>query len=748
MKLSKLILTLFYFSVQSLLAQNYGVIKGKVFIEDLPALGANIFLEENKEFNTITDTEGNFQISDIPYGTYTLKCSYVGASVVSKKVVVSKDISSLNIELKFDNQLEEIVISGTLKPVSRLDSPVPVEVYSSSFLKKNPTSNIFEALQNVNGVRPQNNCGVCNTGEIKINGLEGAYTFVLIDGMPIVSGLSTVYGLSGIPNSLIERIEIVKGPASSLYGSEAVAGLINVITKKSSSAPKLSLDGFATSWGEFNLDASSKFSVGKTSSLLGVNYFNYNQRIDNNNDGFTDLALQDRISVFNKWNFYRKSNKTFSLVGRYYYEDRFGGQLGWTTSDRGGDQVYGESIYTSRAEVFGAYQFNSSENINLTFSANTHDQNSFYGDTSYNADQSTVFTQTTWDKKIGNHDILLGSALKYTYYNDNTTATLSADKAIIPSVFVQDQWEVSNKSDLLLGIRYDYDNRHGNILTPRIAYKLGLTKNDVLRFNLGTGFRVVNLFTEDHAALSGSREVIINENLNPEQSYNGNINYLMKRYLKSGTFFTLEASSWYTYFTNKIFPDYDTNPDQIIYSNLNGHAISTGVSLQTDINFSNGVKVSLGTSLQNVTNTEDGETTDQILTEKFNANASISYKIQSLNLNIDYTSNFYGPMRLPTVEFVAEDGTFVDDPRQKESPFWGTHNLQLTYNGWGKIELYGGVKNILNWTPAKDNQFVISRANDPFERDTNPYALAFDPSYIYTSMQGIRGFLGVRYNLF
>ena len=102
----------------------------------------------------------------------------------------------------------------------------------NDFSERNPTPSIFESLQNVNGIRPQLNCNVCNTGDIHINGLEGPYTFVLIDGMPIVSGLSTVYGLSGIPQSLIERVEIVKGPASTLYGSEAVGGIINIITKQ------------------------------------------------------------------------------------------------------------------------------------------------------------------------------------------------------------------------------------------------------------------------------------------------------------------------------------------------------------------------------------------------------------------------------------------------------------------------------------------------------------------------------------
>ena len=164
-----------------------------------------------------------------------------------EKSVIIKDGTTpvLNFDLtNRKNNLNEVVVSGTLKEISRVESTVPVEVYNQSFFKKNPTPSIFEALQNVNGVRPQLNCSVCNSGDIHINGLEGAYTMILIDGMPIVSGLATTYGLSGIPNSLIERIEIVKGPASSLYGSEAVGGIVNIITKKPQNAPKFSTDFF------------------------------------------------------------------------------------------------------------------------------------------------------------------------------------------------------------------------------------------------------------------------------------------------------------------------------------------------------------------------------------------------------------------------------------------------------------------------------------------------------------------------
>ena len=132
-----------------------------------------------------------------------------------------------------------------------------------------------------------------------------SYTMVLIDGLPIVSGLSTVYGLSGIPRSLIDRVEVVKGPASTLYGSEAIGGLINLITRLPENTDTFSLDSFVSGWGEINTDIGYKYSLSnKKFGLLGINYFNYSNPIDNNQDGFTDLTIQDRISIFNKLFFF------------------------------------------------------------------------------------------------------------------------------------------------------------------------------------------------------------------------------------------------------------------------------------------------------------------------------------------------------------------------------------------------------------------------------------------------------------
>lgn len=744
------------------LAGQSSSIKGRIISNGIAEAWVNVHLE-NTDWATATDSAGNFRIDSIPPGQYKLVTSHLNYEPHTTAIKLKPgEVLTVNIELSSLTKsatLKDVVISGTMKAVNRLESPVPVEVYTPAYFKKNPTPNIFDALQNVNGVRPQLNCNICSTGDIHINGLEGPYTMVLIDGMPIVSSLGTVYGLSGIPNSLVERIEIVKGPASSLYGSEAVGGLINIITQKPQGAPRLSAEVMSTSWGEYNTDIAFKLNAGKKATVLtGINYFNYQNRIDRNHDNFTDVTLQDRISVFQKWNFDRKENRLLSVAGRYMYEDRWGGDIRWNRSKRGGDEIYGESIYTNRAELLGNYQLPVSEKMFFSFSLINHDQDSRYGTTSYIANQKIAFAQLVWDKKRGKHDLLAGTAFRYTYYDDNTTGTASVqagnqpEKTWLPGVFLQDEISLADKHKVLLGFRYDHNNIHGNIYTPRVAYKWSVNDKNILRLNAGTGFRVVNLFTEDHAALTGARDVVVADELKPEKSYNANLNFIRKMHFNSGTFVGLDVTAFYTWFTNRIVPDYESNPNQIIYNNLNGHAVSKGISFNTDLNFINGLKFIVGGTLMENTLTENGQTKQQMLTEKFTGTWAVSYKMRPLHLAVDYTGNVYSPMRLPLLGEL--------DPRNPESPWWSIQNIQFTYDGFKKLEFYAGIKNLLNWTPNKSTPFLIARANDPFDKNVvvgengqvlatpdNPYALTFDPSYVYAPNQGIRGFLGIRFKL-
>jgi outer membrane receptor for ferrienterochelin and colicins len=682
------------------------------------------------------------------------------------------EVKTVDIKLEHaEGELTNVVVTGTMRPVMRSQSPITVDVYTPQFFKRNPSPSLFESMQMVNGVRPQINCNVCNTGDIHINGLEGPYTMVTIDGMPIVSSLASVYGLFGIPSQLIERVEVIKGPASGLYGSEAIGGLINIITKSTEKAPVFTANLMSTSWNEHLLDVGYKYSNPVLSSLVGINYYNYLDPRDNNEDGFTDVTLQHRVSVFNKWNFKRKTKREASVAGRYFYEDRWGGEINWKPEFRGGDSVYGESIYTKRWELIGRYQLPVNEPLHLSFSGTVHDQNSWYGNVPYIAKQKIGFAQLIWDKTLSERNQLLtGIAGRYNYYDDNSTATKDTltgknkpDNYIIPGIFLQHEWKAGPKHALLSGLRFDFHPVHKTIITPRVAWKWNTTDKQVIRVNAGTGFRVVNLFTEEHAALTGARAVVITEELHPEKSYNVNVNFSQQLGTRSAQFH-IDASAWYTYFHNQIIADYETDPNKILYHNLQGYSVSSGFSFNTDFNISQRFKGSAGLTLQDVNKVDriNGKKIRErpMLTEKWSSTWNLTYTLPIPGLTFDYTGNVYGPMRLP----LASDL----DPRPAYSPVWSIQNLQVTKWFSSKLEAYGGVKNLFNWTPGGNTPFLISRANDPFDKKLdydgdgktdldgngkvlvtpeNPYGLTFDPGYVYAPNQGRRVFLGLRYKI-
>lgn len=701
--------------------------------------------------NWLVSDNGILRLDNVPAAT-KLSVSAIGFQTLDTIYSYQNDTFFLGL-LPMPNHLEEVVVSGNLRPMTRLQSPISVEVYNQSFFTRNVTPNIFEALTVANGIQPQLNCNVCNTGDIHINGLEGPYTMVLIDGMPLVSSLGTVYGLMGIPNTMIKRMEVVKGPASTLYGSEAVGGLINIITKEPTESNAYSLDISHSTYNEVNLDLGANFQLRKANTLLGVNGFYYNTPHDKNNDGFTDITQQQRISLFNKWSFERQHGLQAGFSIRLFAEDRWGGQTNWTKQLAGSNTVYGETIQTKRAEWLGRYDV--SKNLLLETSYAYHNQQSWYGTTPYNALQHTAFAQLRWQKSLGSHFVTAGLPMRYLNYDDNSVATQKADganapdKQLIAGMFLQDEWKASPALTILGGLRAEHHSVQGMILSPRLAFKYAVNSAHTLRLSAGNGFRVVNLFTEDHAALTGARQVVIEESLRPERSWNVNLNYGAVWYPGNGVLHT-DVSLFYTRFSNKIIPDYDTDPDKIIYRNLRGHGISQGLTVNVDWLSLSGVKASAGITVMDVRNFEPDENgvlvwERQLQAPVFSGTFSAGYKLKRWKTSIDFTGKINGPMRLPVLP---------NDFRPEYSPAYALANVQLTQPIGQRFALYVAVKNLLNFFP--DNPLI--HADDPFDRlggkywladgtanpVTNPNAYTFDPSYNYAPLQKRRLVWGIR----
>lgn len=733
---------LFYFGlISSLISQTLYTYDGIVVDKNGVGIPFAQIQFLSSERIVISDNDGRFHFTSTERKKDVLVRS-IGFDSVSCNLVTSQ---KKQIVLTENNQyLDELVISATLEQIKQKESPIVVDVYNTSFINKIPSSNLIDVTDQMAGVRPQINCAVCNTGDIHINGMEGSYSMIVIDGMPVMGGLASVYGLQGIPTSIIHQLEVVKGPSSTLFGSEAMAGLINVITKDINCLPDLSFDLYTSSWGEVQTSILVKtVNNRRVKSFLTLDIFNYSNPIDNNGDDFTDLSLKKRYTLFNKINFYslKHPNNPFVISFRLMNENRWGGQMNWDESFRGSNLIYGESILTERCEVSTSYKLPTKENLVWSNSYSTHKQKSWYGTNSYDAIQNIGFSQLNWRKKWNNKvDFLSGLSFRYHFYNDNTPATLMPNKWLLPGAFLQSQFNLNTNNRLLLGWRTDIHTLHGAIHSPRLNYQYDLSDQTTLRIGIGNGFRVVNVFTEDHAALTGAREVVFRESLDPERSKNANLNFSTDRQFELLNLH-LESSLFYNHFSNKIIPDYETSDNQIIYSNLEGYSVSKGLTIQLGCNFSkvplkmnlNGTILDVGIFSADLQN--NFIKSQQILSERNSVKWNFSYTFSRLNVNLDYTASRYGPIRLPLLE---------NDFRPAYSSPFSLHHFKLTKSFNKGRNLFIGVRNLFDFTPPS---YSILRAHDPFDQQINdpidnPNNYTFDASYVYASFQGINLIFG------
>lgn len=793
--------------------------------------------------STTTGSKGNYQLTGIAAGSWQLRISAVGFDTYTMTIKTGNSSSltqDISLQTARASALDEVVVTGTLKEVRKSESPVPVTIISSKLFQRNPTSNVLDALYMVNGINPQVNCNMCNTSDIGINGMPGPYSMVLIDGMPIVSSLSAVYGFSGIPNSVIDRVEVVKGPASSLYGSEAIGGVINIITKKANTAPKFFLDYNVSTWGELtgNTGFSTKLN-NRVATMFNVDGYYFNTPHDQDHDGYMDKTLQKRLSFFNKWDIKQKFDKTASLSLRYYNENRHGGEVGWNKADRefvdfheydndpdspgynagyvlpngytiynqkyakgfrvprfdkaadkqqwleevnkanpdaalADNMKYQESIYTSRFEAVGKYELPIKENITIQGSYNQHDQNSAYGTELFMAHQKTLFGQAYWNKKLGSgHDLLSGCSYRYIWFKDNTIASGNGKDPFItqmPGFFIQDLWTLNPKTSLLLGYRFDYDITHSAsgdhenpVHSPRIAFKYAPNKKNIFRASAGTGYRVVNIFSEDHRALSGQYEAKFGEELKPEKSLSGTVDY-EGRIATENIGLTYDISAYYTHFFNKIYPVRNDVDRTLTYYNVDGdeHARNIGASLDIALNFSFPFRFTTGVSYTRAElfeyerNDNGDKVSNNIVRSPFEFSPKWSGVFTAAydlipQLTWDVTGEWRGPMLLPTQgEMKIYDGNgnvagTVTDPRAPYSPWFCKVHTQLTYKFKNGLQIYAGIKNTFNYVPKN----LLVNIADPFNDLSNPDkygGLKFDTEYNYTPQQGRTGYLGVRFS--
>lgn len=725
-----------------------GLLKGKVNFENEPLELASVSLLKTA-FATTTDSTGQFEIKNIPAGKYQLRVSYVGFENMQQEVTVWGNMTT---EVKarlvpLTAKLSETVITGTLRETKKLESVTPVDIYTTKYFQRNPSPTLHQTLANINGIFPDVDNGVSNTTDVQINGLEGNYTMFLIDGVPAMNALAGNYALDAIPIAMVDKLEILKGSSSTLYGSEAIAGVINIKTQNPFNAPRLAFNAFFDSKLAANMDLTACVKLKKAAALFSFSGATQQYRWDIDENNFTDLPLTSRGNFYNKWSFARKENKVAFIYARYLFEDRFAGQMNMPSGWRGSNERYGEALTTHQWQAGLQYQLPVKEKFLFIADYSEHMQKAFFSFHRFNGIQRTGFAQLTWSKKLGAvNELLIGSSYRLNFYSDNTG--LSADTNVdskfnhIAGVFIEDEISIAKLHKLLIGVRFDYSSLNGPVVVPRINYKWNSKdQNNVVRIGAGTGYRVPNLMNEGFGALNGSRQVIVEETLKPEYTINANANYTRVQKLKEGVL-NIDAGVFYTYFFNRIEPDYNEDPKLIVYANNKTGAMAAGFSIYTDFTFSYPLKVGVGLTYVNVFELEKGddgeiekETPPHV--PPFTANFYLSYTFPAPQLSVDVTGNLISPMLLTVVP---------NDFRAERSSWHTIFNVQLSKKFNKGVELYVGIKNLFNFI-QKD---PILRPFDPFNRNVavnNPFNYRYDTTYGFTTTEGIKGFVGIRYTL-
>lgn len=715
-------------------AQNF-TISGKILDKNNPIVGATIFLSETKQ-GTITDENGSFIMKNVAKGSYTVKVSYTG--YLSKEILVTLngDTNMSDILLQEDFlRLEEVVVTATRNEILRKDAPIVCSVLDDKIFNATQSIVLSEGLSFQPALRVENNCQNCGFNGLRMNGLEGAYSQILIDGRPIFNSLQGVYGLEQIPANMIERVEVVRSGGSALYGSSAVAGTVNVITKE----PKKNSTYLNTNQAFINGTTPDQtymigtdFVTEDNNAGVSINGFSRNRKPwDLNDDGFSEMGQMKATSVSLKA-FYKPSELSkITFNGFNIYEFRRGGNKF--------DRPFHETDITESTThnilngglTYEQYTKNKNHKFSTYLNYQTLDRNSYYGaGGDINAygnskDNSLVggFQYTGKLGKFAGGSHTLVSGFEYNLNNLQDDAP-SYDRFINQTAnqfgfYLQDVWEIGKKVNVLLGGRLDRHNLVGEpVLSPRVNIGYKITPNLQYRVGYARGFRAPQVFDEDlHITqVNGGGTVIRNAgNLTPEYSnaYSTSIDF-NKYYSNWSVGFTMDG--FYTQLSNVFILEEQgvAGNGDLLLERRNGNGANVlGLTINPKIQYKNKLSLQLGLTLQKSEYDEAvqwSETVNNTSKRFFRTPNQYGFYVVSWSATKSLTLNLSG---VYTGSMLAQHyAGYITDDVLEATPSFFENNFKIDFSpklkGKLGISFNAGIQNFTN-SYQKDFDLGINR---------------------------------------
>ena len=492
--------------------------------------------------------EGRFEIASLPVGTYTLRVSAMGYETITKECVVSREFATVvHFKLHETSQvIEEVVVSASRNEVSRKDAPVVVTVAGPKLFETVNAVDLAQSLDYITGLRVENNCQNCGFPQVRINGLEGPYSQVLINSRPIVSALSGVYGLEQIPVNMVERVEVVRGGGSALFGANAVGGTINIITKDAVSnsfalSSNMSLLGGKV-WEQYMGTNASLVSKDNSHGMAVYQSYRNRNAYDHDGDGFSELGLV-KINTFGLRAYYRPTH--MSRIGIEYHttnEKRRGGNKFDLQPHESDITEQTEHVINSGGVSYDLGWNEYKNKLSLYGSAQHIDRNSYYGaqrdPNAYGkTDDLTWVVGATITNRMANFPLAPALLTAGVEYQENSMHDIMTgynrdmeQDVRIASAFLQNEWDF-NSFALLAGVRMDKHNLIDKpIFSPRVNLLYKPSSALQARLTWSTGFRAPQAYDEDlHVTAVGGEglQIVLADGLKEERSnsFSGSVDW-------------------------------------------------------------------------------------------------------------------------------------------------------------------------------------------------------------------------------
>ena len=727
--------------------------KGTVVDEaNLPLMGAEVYWN-GTQIGVSTDDNGTFTLKRTE-NSNTLVISYIGYKTKTIKVTNSE---ALHIQLEPQSALEEVVV--TQKRANTMKSQWQVanlHTMSSGELLKAACCNLSESFSTNPSIDVNFSDAVTGNKQIKMLGLTSPYILMAEENIPAMRGASQAYGLSFVPGTWIESIQITKGAGSVINGYESISGQINYEIEKPINARPFFLNLYTSEDSRYELNAHTKVKLSDKWATSLLAHGNVRQRkSDHNHDGFIDNPIGNQINLLNRWQYSNAEKGWVSFVNLNYMKDeRQAGQIDYNPlTDKGTTNAWGSEVNSERFTLSNktGYVFPDTpyKSIGLQNSFQSHRQDSYFGLNSYDIHQKSWYGNLIYNSIIGNtqHKFATGLSGTYDDYNEQlTTSALAGDFSRIDrsvGAFFEYTYDNSSNFSFVAGVRADSHNNLGNFITPRFHLRYNPWKEATFRLSAGRGKRAANVIAENQQLLASSRQLhIIGGDggklygLNPEIAWNYGASFL-QAFKIWGKNAELSVDFYRTHFDNQVVVDLDHSPQQALFYNLDGKSFANSLQAEVSISPAKGLDFKAAYKYYDVQTQFTKGQLEKTLTPKHRWFANIAYETADTQENnhsqwkFDVTFNWLGEQRLPTTATNPLAYRLSD-----YAPSFATLNAQITRVFSKTFEVYVGGENITNYKQA--NGILAADA---------PFGAYFDSTMQYAPAFGQMYYAGLRFKL-